>query len=99
MRAEERIEMDQQTLERVRKAIDDFGGLIKDYREKEALTLDSLASRIDCSASYIFRAERGSKIVPIHMRVRILEKGLNWKASEIECFLVETVREYEQKNR
>lgn len=97
MRAGERIEMDQQTLERIRKAVDDFGSVIKDYRKKEALTLDSLANRIDCSASYIFRAERGSRIVPIHMRVRILKKCLNWKTSEIECFLIETVRKYEQK--
>ncbi|MCR2822751.1 helix-turn-helix domain-containing protein [Lederbergia panacisoli] len=97
MGAREGIVMDQQTLERVRKAVNDFGGMIKDYREKKVLTLESLASRIDCSASYIFRAERGSKIVPIHMRVRILAKGLNWKASEIEYFLVETVREYERK--
>lgn len=99
MRAEERTEMNQQTLERIRKAVDDFGSVIKDYREEGALTLDSLATQIDCSASYIFRAERGSRIVPIHMRVRILEKGLNWKASEIECFLVETVKKYEQKKR
>ncbi|OZU89414.1 hypothetical protein CIL03_06790 [Virgibacillus indicus] len=99
MRAGVGIEMDQQILERIRKAVEDFGSVIKDYREQEALTLESLASRINCSASYIFRAERGSKIVPIHMRVRILEKGLNWKASEIECFLVETVKRYEQKQR
>lgn len=98
MGAGEGIVMDQKTLERVRKAVNDFGGVIKDYREKEALTLESLASRIDCSASYMFRAERGSKIVPIHIRARILNKGLNWQANEIEQFLVETVKKYEQNS-
>lgn len=84
------------TLEKIKKAVDDFGGTIKDYRHKEGLTFDELAIRLGCSASYMFRAERGSRIVPIHMRVRILKEGLNWKNSEIEYFLIETVKKYEQ---
>lgn len=99
MRIEEKVEMDQQTLERIKKAVDDFGSVIKEYRHKEALTLDSFASRIGCSAAYIFRAEKGSRIVPVHMRIRILKEGINWKDNEIEQFLIETVRKYEQKNR
>lgn len=83
------------TLERIRKAVDDFGGTIKDYRHEEGLTLDDLATRLGCSASYMFRAERGSRIVPIHMRVRILKEGLKWKANEIELYLVETIKRYE----
>lgn len=31
------------------------------------------------------------------MRIRILKEGLNWKVSEIEQFLVDTVKKYEQK--
>lgn len=86
---------ERQILARIRKAVDDFGGTIKDFRQKEALTLDSLATRVGCSASYLFRAERGSRIVPIHMRVRILKEGLKWKANEIELYLVETIKRYE----
>jgi len=86
---------EQQTLTRIRKAVDDFGGAIRDFRQKEGLTLDTLATRVECSASYLFRAERGSRIVPIHMRVRILKEGLKWKADEIEKYLVEIVERYE----
>ncbi|WP_188697714.1 helix-turn-helix domain-containing protein [Pullulanibacillus camelliae] len=84
---------------RIRKAIDDFGSVIKEYRKKEVMTLDSLASRVGCSPAFIFRAERGSRIVPIHMRVRILKSGLNWKSSDVEHYLVEMIKGYEQKNR
>lgn len=93
------LEMEQQTLEVIMNAVNNFGSALRDYRKKEALTLDSLASRIGCSAAYIFRAEKGSRIVPIHIRVRILKEGLKWKASGIECFLVETVKMYEQKEK
>lgn len=48
---------------------------------------------------HIFRAEKGTKKVPIHMRDRILKRGLNRKANEIECYLVETIKNYEQKGR
>lgn len=89
------FETEQQALEKVRKAVNNFGQVIKEYREKEALTLDSLASRVGCSASYVFRAERGSRIVPIHMRVRILKKGLKWQKDEIILYLVETIKKYE----
>ncbi|MFD1447953.1 helix-turn-helix domain-containing protein [Oceanobacillus profundus] len=92
-------EMELLLLKRIEKAIDNFGGMIKEYREKELLTLNSLASKIGCSGTYIFRAEKGTKKVPIHMRVLILKRGLNWKANEIDCYLVETIKRYEQKDR
>lgn len=80
----------------IENAIDNFGGVIKDYRDKELLTLNDLAERVGCSGSYIFKAEKGSKRVPVHMRVKILREGLNWNSNEIECFLIETVKKYEQ---
>lgn len=84
-------ELEIENLERVRNAI-------RDYREQELLTLNDLAERVGCSGSYIFKAEKGSRIVPVHIRVKILSKGLNWNSSEIECFLIETVKKYEQKD-
>ncbi|CAM4194066.1 helix-turn-helix domain-containing protein [Lederbergia lenta] len=99
MGAGEGIVMDQQTLERIRKAVDDFGSVIKEYRNKEALTYDSIASRIGCSASFIFRAERGSREIPVHMKIRILREGLNWNINEIEQLLVEIGNRYEKKSR
>lgn len=98
MKIDEKIEMDQQTSEKIRKAVENFGGVVKDYRENGMLMFDFLAMQVGCSPTYIFRAEKGSRIVPIHMRVRILKNGLNWKPSEIEHYLVETVKKYEQKN-
>jgi len=92
------LQMGQQRLEMIRNAVDNFGNTIKDYREKELLTLNELAERVGCSGSYIFRAEKGSRKVPVHMRVKILTKGLNWNSNEIECYLIETVKEYVQKD-
>lgn len=46
-------EMELILLTRIENAIDNFGGMIKEYREKELLTLNSLASRIGCSETYI----------------------------------------------
>ncbi len=90
-------ELEIENLERVRNAIDNFGNVIRDYREQELLTLNDLAERVGCSGSYIFKAEKGSRRVPVHMRINILKKGLNWNSDEIECFLIQTVKEYEQK--
>lgn len=73
-------EMELKMIIRIENAIENFGGMIK----------------VGCSGSYIFRAERGSRRVPVHMRVNILKKGLNWNSNEIECFLIETVKKYEQ---
>jgi len=73
--------------------------VIKEYRKKEILTFDSLAMSVGCSAAFMFRSEKGSRIVPVHMRVRILKKGLNCKESEIEQYLVETVKMYEQNSK
>ena|SRR5699024_1659128 len=99
MEIDGKVKMEQQTFKKIRKAVDDFGSVIEEYRKKEILTFDSLAMRVGCSAAFIFRAEKGSRIVPLHMRVRILKNGLNWKASDIERYLIETIKGYEQKNR
>lgn len=99
MSIERKGEMELLLLKRIENAIDNFGGMIKEYREKELLTLNSLASRIGCSGTYIFRVEKGKRKVPIHMRVRILKRDLNWKANEIECYLVEIIKGYKQKGR
>ncbi|WP_193063733.1 helix-turn-helix domain-containing protein [Oceanobacillus oncorhynchi] len=88
-------EMELLLLRRIENAIDNFGGMIKEYREKELLSLNDIVNRVGCSGTYLFRAEKGSKRVPIRMRVQILKKGLGWKANEIKTFLVETVKRYE----
>lgn len=82
-------ELEMETLERVRNAINNFGSVIRDYCEQELLTLNDIAERVGCSGSYIFRAVKGSRRVPVHMRVKILTKGLNWNSNEIECFLIQ----------
>ncbi|WP_077357588.1 helix-turn-helix domain-containing protein [Virgibacillus halodenitrificans] len=78
-----------QALVRIEKPVNDFAGVIKEYRKKKMLSIDSLAMRVGCSAAFMFRVEKGSRIIPLHMRVRILKKGLLWRDSEVEQYLVE----------
>lgn len=96
MKVDKKEEIAQQELDRIERAIKSFGNTIKEYRQKEGLTLNALATRIGCSAAYMFRVEKGSRIVPVHMRIQILKKGLCWEDNEIEHYLVETVKKYER---
>ncbi|WP_176555764.1 helix-turn-helix domain-containing protein [Virgibacillus ndiopensis] len=90
--------MEQQLIGRIEIIVDDFGRGIKAYREAKGMTLDDLAIQIGCSASFIFRVEKGKRVVPVNRRIMVLKKGLGWKQSQIELYLTEKIKKYEQNN-
>lgn len=92
------VKIEQQLMERIEMIVIDFGRGIRAYREAEGMTLDDLAVRIGCSASFIFRIEKGKRVVPVNRRIMVLKKGLRWKQSQIELYLTETIKKYEQNN-
>ncbi|WP_339216989.1 helix-turn-helix transcriptional regulator [Ornithinibacillus sp. FSL M8-0202] len=80
---------EEKKLELVNQAIDDFGGLLQDYRRKYFLTLEDMASLVGCSASYIHRIEHGKRNPEIDFRIKVLTMGMNWSTEEIYLYLEE----------
>ncbi|EQB37044.1 hypothetical protein M948_10220 [Virgibacillus sp. CM-4] len=92
------VKIEQQLNGGIEMIVNDFGRGIKAYRDVKGMTLDNLAVRIGCSASFIFRVEKGKRVVPVNRRIMVLKKGLGWKQSQIELYLTETIKKYEQNN-
>ncbi|NRG48128.1 helix-turn-helix transcriptional regulator [Bacillus sp. CRN 9] len=89
---------EEEKLELVNQAIDDFGGLLQDYRRKYFLTLEDMASLVGCSASYIHRIEHGKRNPEIDFRIKVLTMGMNWSTEQVYLFLEEVISR-EQKRR
>ncbi|CDO04286.1 transcriptional regulator, y4mF family [Oceanobacillus picturae] len=84
--------------ELVNQAIEDFGGLLQDYRRKYFLTLEDMASLVGCSASYIHRIEHGKRNPEIDFRIKVLTMGMNWSTERVYLFLEEVIyREQKRK--
>ncbi|WP_047980750.1 helix-turn-helix domain-containing protein [Ornithinibacillus contaminans] len=78
-------------LELVNQAIEDFGGLLRDYRRKYFLTLEDMASLVGCSTSYIHRIEHGKRNPEIDFRMRVLTVGMNWSTEDVYLFLEKVI--------
>lgn len=58
--------------ERVNKAMDDFGGLLHDYRLSHNLSLQDLSEIMGYSASYIWRIENYKRFPEMSTKLKIL---------------------------
>ncbi|MEC5424303.1 helix-turn-helix transcriptional regulator [Virgibacillus sp. C22-A2] len=78
-------------MEKVNRAIEDFGGLLRDYRKENFLTLEDMAQEVGCSSSYIFRIEKNKRNPEITFRIKVLSEGMNWSTEEIYLYLKEFI--------
>jgi len=74
-------------VEKVNRAIEDFGGLLRDYRKENFLTLEDMAQLVSCSSSYILRIEQYKRNPKIDFQLKILTQGMNWSTDDVYLYL------------
>lgn len=80
---------EEKRIQLIKRAVDDFGGLLQNYRRKYFLTLEDMASLVGCSASYIHRIEHHKRNPEIDFRIKVLTMGMNWSTEEVYLYLEE----------
>lgn len=81
---------DEKKEEMIKRAIEDFGGLIHDFRTRHFLTFGDMASLCGCSASYIFRIENKKRHPDFDFRIKLL-MAMDWSTEDIYLFLDEVI--------
>lgn len=91
------MNIEEKRMQLVKRAIDDFGGLLKDYRRENFLTLESMASLVGCSPSYIHRIEHYKRKPEVDFRIRVLTMGMHWTTEEVYLYLEEVISREKKK--
>jgi transcriptional regulator with XRE-family HTH domain len=78
-------------LARIEKAINDFGGLVHEFRIGNNLSLQEMAELTSLSSSYICRIENSKRKPDLDVRVRILTLGMNWSTVDIHFYLEQII--------
>lgn len=91
------MSIEERRMELVNKAINDFGGLLRDYRRDNFLSLQDMSELVGCSSSYLHRIENKKRNPETDFRIRVLI-GMNWLTEDIYAYL-EKVISREQTNK
>ncbi|MGG3772958.1 helix-turn-helix domain-containing protein [Heyndrickxia faecalis] len=83
--------------EKIKQAIEDFGGLIRDFRTRNFLSFSEMADLCECSPSYIFRIQNGKRNPEIDFRIKIL-MAMDWSTEDIYLFLDEVISRGKKNN-
>jgi len=78
-------------VEKVNRAIEDFGGLLRDYRKENFLTLEDMAQEVGCTSSYIFRIEKNTRNPKVDFRIKVLTLGMSWSTEDVYLFLEKVI--------
>lgn len=89
---------DEKRMELINQAVDDFGGLLREYRKENFLTLQCMAEVIGCSPSYVYRIENKKRNPEVDFRVKALSEGMNWSEEDIYLYLKEILSR-EKRNK
>lgn len=79
----------QAALEKVTKAINDFGKLVREHRIKNGLSLYDLSLIVGYTPSYIWRIENNDRNPSVEVRVKILTIGMGWDSYDIQRYIME----------
>lgn len=71
------------------KAVEDFGGLIRDYRLTHKLSLQNMAEIVGYSASYIWRIEKYRRYPEMDTKLKMLL--VMWSIEDVHKYLAEIV--------
>lgn len=85
-------------LARIEKAINDFGGLVHEFRIRNNLSLQDMAELASLSSSYIWRIENAKRKPDLDVRVRILTLGMNWSTVDIHFYLEQIIAKRSKEN-
>lgn len=87
---------DAQVTTRIKKAVEDFGGLLHDYRIQKQLSLQDMAEIFGYSASYIWRIENHKRFPEMDTKIKMLLAI--WDVEEVYGFLEEIVTREQEAN-
>ncbi|WP_337017304.1 helix-turn-helix transcriptional regulator [Oceanobacillus massiliensis] len=83
-------------IERINKAIEDFGGLLHEYRVGHSLSLQDMSEIVGYSPSYIWRIEKYRRFPEMDTRLRMLLAI--WSIEDIYLYLQEVVTRERKAN-
>ena len=75
--------------EKIDLAIEDFGGLIRNYRKDHQLSLHDLAELGGYTPSFIWRIENKKRTPQLETKIRLLL--VMWSTEEIHAYLEEVI--------
>lgn len=78
-------------LEKVEKAVNNFGGLVHEFRLENGMSLQDMAEVVSLSPSYLWRIENAKRKPDLDVRVRILNSGMNWSTVDIHLYLEQII--------
>lgn len=78
-------------LAKIEKAVNNFGGLVYEFRVENALSLQDMAEVVSLSPSYLWRIENAKRKPDLDVRVRILTSGMNWSTVDIHLYLEQII--------
>jgi len=76
---------------RINQVLNDFGGLIHEYRLKNNLPLNVMAEIIGFSPSYVWRIENNKRIPGLKAKLEILIAI--WSIEDVHKYLLEILKE------
>lgn len=79
----------EEDMDRINKAIEDFGGLLREYRLGHNLSLQDMSGIIGYSASYIWRIEKYRRFPEMDTKLKMLLEI--WLTEDIYMYLQEIV--------
>ena len=82
--------------EKVGKAVEDFGGLIREYRLANHLSLQDMAEIVGYSASYIWRIEKYRRYPEMDTKLKMLLAM--WSIEDVHMYLAEIVAREKNEN-
>lgn len=85
-------------LARVENAVNNFGGLVHDFRIRHNLTLQDMAELVSVSSSYLWRIENAKRKPDLDVRVRILTLAMNWSTIDIHLYLEQMIAKESAEN-
>ncbi len=77
----------ERNVERIERAVYDFGGLVRDFRLKNNLSLLDWSEIVGYSSSYCWRIENDKRNPDMDTRVVFLTKGMCWSTEDIYGYL------------
>lgn len=83
-------------MEKINKAIEDFGGLLHAYRLHHSISLQKMAENVGYSASYIWRIENYKRYPEMDTKLKMLLAM--WSIEEVHMYLAEIVTKERNTN-
>lgn len=87
------MSQEQDSNESITKAVENFGGLLREFRLHHHLSLQDTAEIIGCSSSYVFRVEQKKRNPSIEFRMKVLTEAMNWSTDSLYMYLGKVISE------